>query len=76
MSVLLCPIVVNCYSMEPTPAQEVCSVPSLHTTMLIASTESVDGLANFVRHFIVKRGVSEGLFEGKLTNLVAALEKR
>ena len=29
--------------------------------------KGLDGLANFVKHFIVKRGVNMGLFEGKLS---------
>jgi hypothetical protein len=37
--------------------------------------KGLDGLFNFVKHFIVKRGVSEGLFEGKLMNLMTSLEK-
>lgn len=36
----------------------------------------LDGFVNFVRYFVVKRGVNEALFEGKLTHLVSALEKR
>lgn len=36
--------------------------------------KGLDGLLNFVKHFIVKHGVSKVLFEGKLTNLMAALE--
>jgi hypothetical protein len=34
----------------------------------------LDGLANFVKHFVVKRGVSMGLFEGKLAHLMSKLE--
>lgn len=34
----------------------------------------LDGLLNFVIYFVEERGVSEGLFEGKLTNLVLALK--
>ena len=36
----------------------------------------LDGLANFVKHFVVKRGVSIGLFEGKLTHLMNKLEEK
>lgn len=32
----------------------------------------LDGLVNFATYFVEERGVSGGLFEGKLTNLVAA----
>jgi hypothetical protein len=35
----------------------------------------LDGLTNFVRHFVIKRGVSEALFEGKLSNLINKLEE-
>ena len=38
--------------------------------------KGLDGLANFVRHYIIKRGVSEGLFEGKLSFLMEELSKR
>lgn len=38
--------------------------------------KGLDGLSNFVRYFVIKRGVSEGLFEGKLTHLMGELEKR
>lgn len=38
--------------------------------------KGLDGLFNFVKHFIVKRGMSEGLFEGKLTHLMSELKKR
>ena len=34
----------------------------------------LDGLANFVKHFVVKQGVSMGLFEGKLAHLMSKLE--
>ena len=37
--------------------------------------KGLDGLANFVKHFVVKRGVQVALFEGKLAHLVDALEK-
>ena len=30
----------------------------------------LDGLVNFVMYFVKERGMSEGLFEGKLANLV------
>jgi hypothetical protein len=36
----------------------------------------LDGLVKFATYFVVERGVSEGLFEGKLNNLVEALKKR
>lgn len=36
----------------------------------------LDGLVNFVRYFIVKCGVNEALFEGKLMHLVSALERK
>ena len=36
----------------------------------------LDGLLNFVRYFVEERGVSEGLFEGKLGPLVEKLEKK
>jgi hypothetical protein len=38
--------------------------------------KGLDGLANFVKHFVVKRGVSMGLFEGKLTHLMNRLEEK
>jgi len=38
-------------------------------------TNGLDGLAGFVRHFVVKRGVSEGLFEGKMSHLLTKLEE-
>ena len=38
--------------------------------------KGLDGLANFVKHFVVKRGVSMGLFEGKLAHLMSELEKK
>jgi hypothetical protein len=36
----------------------------------------LDGLANFVKHFVVKRGVSIGLFEGKLSYLLSKVEEK
>ena len=36
----------------------------------------LDGLVNFVTYFVEEWGVSGGLFEGKLTNLMMALKKR
>ena len=36
----------------------------------------LDGLVKFATYFVEERGVSEALFEGKLTYLVMALEKR
>ena len=38
--------------------------------------KGLDGLANFIKHFVVKRGVSMGLFEGKLTHLMNKLEEK
>jgi len=35
----------------------------------------LDGLVNFAKYFVEKRGVSPALFEGKLANLVMALMK-
>lgn len=35
----------------------------------------LDGLADFVKHFVVKRGVNEALFEGKMSNLLIKLEE-
>ncbi|KDR67270.1 hypothetical protein GALMADRAFT_47197, partial [Galerina marginata CBS 339.88] len=35
----------------------------------------LDGLANFVKYFVVKRGVDEALFEGKLSCLMNELEE-
>jgi hypothetical protein len=37
--------------------------------------KGLDGLANFVKYFVVKRGVSMGLFEGKLAHLMSKLEE-
>ncbi len=37
--------------------------------------KGLDGLSNFVRHFIVKRGVNEALFEGKLAHLLNKIEE-
>ncbi|KAF8173473.1 hypothetical protein BJ912DRAFT_1024864 [Pholiota molesta] len=37
--------------------------------------KGLDGLYSFVRYFVVKRGVSEALFEGKLAYVIGALEK-
>ncbi|KAF8173643.1 hypothetical protein BJ912DRAFT_931873 [Pholiota molesta] len=37
--------------------------------------KGLDGLYSFVRYFVVKRGVSEALFEGKLDYVIGALEK-
>jgi hypothetical protein len=36
----------------------------------------LDGLVKFVTYFVESRGVSQALFEGKLSNLVTALEER
>jgi hypothetical protein len=38
--------------------------------------KGLDGLAEFVKYFIVKRGVDEALFEGKLSYLMTALEEK
>ncbi len=38
--------------------------------------KGLDGLANFVRHFVVKRGVSIEMFEGKLGHLLSKLEEK
>jgi hypothetical protein len=38
--------------------------------------KGLDGLANFAKYFIVKRGVDEALFEGKLSFLMSALEEK
>ena len=36
----------------------------------------LDGLVKFATYFVEKHGVSGGLFEGKLTNLVTVLKQR
>jgi hypothetical protein len=36
----------------------------------------LDGLVNFATYFVNERGMSEGLFEGKLGNLMTALKQR
>jgi hypothetical protein len=36
----------------------------------------LDGLENFMKHFVVKRGVSIGLFEGKLSYLLSKVEEK
>jgi hypothetical protein len=38
--------------------------------------KGLDGLAEFVKYFVVKRGVDEALFEGKLSYLMRALEEK
>ena len=38
--------------------------------------KGLDGLANFVKHFIVKRGVQMALLEGKLVCLIDTLEQK
>lgn len=38
--------------------------------------KGLDGLANFVKHFVVKREVSAGLFEGKLEYLMSKIEEK
>jgi hypothetical protein len=35
----------------------------------------LDGLAGFVKHFVIKRGVNEELFEGKMSHLMTKLEE-
>ena len=42
---------------------------------LIKGKKGLEHLFNFVKYFIVKRGVSEGLFQGKLTHLFEGLRK-
>jgi hypothetical protein len=37
--------------------------------------KGMDGVLEFARYFIVERGVSEGLFEGKFSGLLDALER-
>ena len=37
--------------------------------------KGLNGLGNFVRHFVVKRRVNEALFEGKLLHLLSKLEE-
>ena len=36
----------------------------------------LDGLVKFAAYFVEQRGVSEGLFEGKLSNLVTVLKQK
>lgn len=38
--------------------------------------KGLDGLADFAKYFIVKQGVNEALFEGKLLYLMTALEEK
>ena len=38
--------------------------------------KGLDGLGEFVKYFVVKRGVDEALFDGKLSHLMSALEKK
>ena len=38
--------------------------------------KGLDGLTNFVKFFVVKRGVQMSLFEGKLAWLVTTLEQK
>lgn len=38
--------------------------------------KGLDGLSEFVKYFVVKRGVDEALFEGKLSYLTRALEEK
>ncbi|KAF8964489.1 hypothetical protein BDZ97DRAFT_1660101, partial [Flammula alnicola] len=45
-------------------------------TIIRRGRKGLDGLVNFVRYFVIKRGVSEALFEGKLSHLMKELEKR
>jgi hypothetical protein len=42
---------------------------------LIKGNKGLERLFDFVKYFIVKRGVSEGLFRGKLTHLFEGLRK-
>jgi len=42
---------------------------------LIKGKKGLERLFNFVKYFIVKRGVSEGLFQGKLAHLFEGLRK-
>ena len=42
---------------------------------LIKGKKGLERLFDFVKYFIVKRGVSEGLFQGKLTHLFEGLRK-
>jgi hypothetical protein len=35
----------------------------------------LDGLANFVTHFVIEQGVNEALFEGKMSHLMNKLEE-
>jgi hypothetical protein len=44
-------------------------------TFIRHGRNGLDGLANFVRHFVVKKGVDEAFFEGKLSNLLNKLEE-
>ena len=37
--------------------------------------KGMDGVLEFARYFIEERGVSEGLFEGKFSGLLDALER-
>ncbi|KAF8962782.1 hypothetical protein BDZ97DRAFT_2020851, partial [Flammula alnicola] len=45
-------------------------------TIIRRGRKGLDGLMNFIRYFVIKRGVSEALFEGKLSHLMKELEKR
>ena len=42
---------------------------------LIKGKKGLERLFDFVKYFIVKRGISEGLFKGKLTHLFEGLRK-
>jgi hypothetical protein len=42
---------------------------------LIWAKTGLEHLLGFVQHFIVKRGVNEGLFKGKLTHLFDGLRE-
>ena len=42
---------------------------------LIKGKKGLECLFDFVKYFIVKWGVSEGLFQGKLTHLFKGLRK-
>lgn len=45
-------------------------------TVIHQGKKALNGLANFVRHYIIKQDVSEGHFEGKSSFLMEELEKR
>jgi len=45
------------------------------TDIIRRGRKGMDGLYNFIKYFTIKRGVSEDLFEGKLSHLMSAMEK-